>query len=120
MEKKLTCIRCPFGCSLVATYNENFENIEITGNRCPRGVAYAKQELTNPCRTVTAVVKTNSKIQPYISVRTNKELAKSLIAPLLNQIYKMEVKVPAKRGDILIKNYENSQIDVILTSTVKH
>ena len=45
--KELICICCPKGCHLrVDTAND----YAVTGNACPNGVAYGKEELTHPTR----------------------------------------------------------------------
>ena len=119
MKQELICIRCPFGCRLSAEWNGNFENLKITGNQCPRGAAYARQELCDPRRIVTAVVVCNSKAQPYAPVRTDRELPKNLIAPLLNTLYRMRVDIPVKMGDIFIENFQDSNVNVIFSSTIK-
>ena len=44
--KELICICCPKGCHLrVDTAND----YAVTGNACPNGAAYGKEELTHPC-----------------------------------------------------------------------
>ncbi len=118
MKKELICIRCPIGCRLSAEWKGNFEELNISGNRCPRGAEYAKQELCDPRRIVTAVVPCNSALQPYIPVRTDRELPKHLIDRLLNILYRCRVEIPVRRGDILIKNFENSNVNVIFSSTI--
>ena len=119
MKKELICIRCPLGCRLTAEWTGDFESFRVTGNRCPRGAAYAGQELKDPRRIVTAVVKSNSKQHPYLPVRTNRELPKKQIAPLLNHLYSLTVTVPVKRGGILLKNYGNSGVDIIFSNTTE-
>ena len=48
MEKReLTCIGCPLGCSITVTM-ENAEILDVTGNTCKRGDAYARKEVTHP------------------------------------------------------------------------
>ncbi len=108
--KKLICISCPVGCRLTA------EGDAITGNKCPRGIVYAKAELTDPRRVVTATVSGNSEQMPRIPVRTTEALPKRMIAPLLGRLYKLNVKVPVKNGEVLLTNVENTGIDVIFTS----
>ena len=50
MEKReLTCIGCPLGCSITITM-ENAEILDVTGNTCKRGDAYARKEVTHPTR----------------------------------------------------------------------
>lgn len=117
MKKELICIRCPMGCHLLAEWNGSMEELNVTGNRCPRGAAYASQELRDPRRTVTAVVRSNSARHPYLPVRTSRELPKSLIAPLLDQLYSMTVPLPVRRGEILLADFMGSAVDVVFSST---
>ena len=57
MEKReLTCIGCPLGCSITVTM-ENAEILDVTGNTCKRGDAYARKEVTHPTRIVTSTVR---------------------------------------------------------------
>ena len=45
MEKReLTCIGCPLGCSITVTM-ENTEILDVTGNTCKRGDAYARKAM---------------------------------------------------------------------------
>ncbi|MFA6370273.1 MAG: molybdopterin oxidoreductase, partial [Bacilli bacterium] len=44
---KLICTSCPRGCHLQVD-----ENLNVTGNHCPRGIAYARDEITNPRRYI--------------------------------------------------------------------
>ena len=114
MKKELICISCPTGCHLTAEHAANGQWL-ISGNRCPRGKVYAINELTDPRRVVTATVASNSEYLPRIPVRTDKALPKRYIAPLLNKLYAMKVKIPVKSGEILLADVENSQINVIFS-----
>ena len=57
MTMNINCLRCPIGCSLVVTKDKNGK-VNVSGNRCPRGEEYGKQELTEPRRTITTVKQT--------------------------------------------------------------
>lgn len=109
MIKQLTCIMCPVSCNLQITKKNN--EILVTGNACIRGETYAKQELTNPKRTVTTLVKTNKGVLPC---KTTKEIDKDKIFDCLAEINKINLK-SAKPGDIIIKNVLNSDADVVIT-----
>ena len=85
----------------------------ISGNGCPRGVAYAQQELTDPRRVVTAVVRTDDPDGAMLPVRTDQPLPKKWIAPLLNRLYRMTVTLPVKGGDVLLSDVEGSGINVV-------
>lgn len=51
--RELTCIVCPIGCRLSVEDAADGELL-VTGNRCPRGAAYAVEEIRAPKRVVTA------------------------------------------------------------------
>ena len=106
--KKIICITCPTGCEMEVACEGN--KISVSGNRCPRGVAYAESELKDPRRTVTAVVRTlDGKLQP---VRTNKPLPRPLIAGLLNTILKTNYP-EALPGGVIISDIGGTGIDLI-------
>lgn len=50
---EMICITCPLGCHLSIQRLSETE-ISVTGNRCSRGEAYAKEELLFPKRVVTS------------------------------------------------------------------
>ena len=55
MEKReLTCIGCPLGCAITVTL-EGKDVKDIAGFTCKRGKEYARKEVTNPTRIVTAL-----------------------------------------------------------------
>ena len=62
--KELICICCPKGCHLrVDTAND----YAVTGNACPNGAAYGKEELTHPTRIITSTVRAEgAKVQVYL------------------------------------------------------
>jgi len=96
----MICISCPIGCNLTVT-GTALENLIVSGNRCPRGEVYAKEEIFAPKRTVTAIVRTDSDAFPFIPVKTDKPLAKQLIPELLKAINSARITLPAKSGQTL-------------------
>ena len=59
MTRELTCITCPIGCRLTIADSPAGPDgeLSVSGNRCPRGAAYAREELLTPKRTVTATIR---------------------------------------------------------------
>ena len=53
---KLICINCPRGCELEANLAADGK-VEVSGYACDRGEVYGREELTNPVRMVTGLVK---------------------------------------------------------------
>ena len=113
MIKELICISCPQGCHLSAEYETKPQEAKISGNRCPRGAAYAISELTDPRRTVTAVVPTTDSAHPVLPVRTSEPFPKAMIPQLLNQLYSIKAALPVSCGDVIIKDALGTGIDII-------
>ena len=103
MIKTLTCIECPIGCELtVKTDGERI--LSITGNACPRGKAYAQDEITCPKRVITSTVRGAD--GSLIPVKTNKPVRKSEMFSVMKKINALIVPVPVEMGQTLLKNVD--------------
>jgi CxxC motif-containing protein len=117
-EKEITCIVCPIGCKiLVRTDGTLFELLE--GNKCKRGVEYARSEALDPRRVLTSSVFVQDGEWSLVSVKTNKPVPKDKIFEVLRVIKKTKVKAPVKIGQILVKDVANLGINVVATKPVK-
>ena len=65
--KEVICICCPKGCHLQVDEQNDYA---VTGNGCPNGIAYGKEELTNPTRIVTSTVRAAGGLHPRCAVKT--------------------------------------------------
>ena len=123
MTKNLTCIICPMGCQLEVDVGDewNEENMsaidpstfKISGNSCPRGLDYAKKELTTPERTLTCTVAVNGSKRPLVSAKTKGEVPKSMLLECMQLVKRCQVNAPVKAGDVLIKDILNTGIDLV-------
>ena len=111
--KELICIICPRGCHLVVD-----DELNVSGNTCPRGAVYAKQELTHPTRTLTSTVRVVSKTEATLPVKSNKPLPKEKIFDAMEVINKTCVKAPIKIGDVVIKNIFGLDVDIVATKNI--
>ncbi|GHT55704.1 molybdopterin oxidoreductase [Spirochaetia bacterium] len=127
--RSLTCIVCPIGCALSVEEGEKgadgFPALTITGNRCPRGAVYAKEEIRAPKRVVTATCAIvedaagdttahRGMYMPHrVPVKTVEPCPKEKINELLADIYKTKVKLPVKAGDTVIADWQGSGINVV-------
>lgn len=114
--KKLVCIVCPNSCEL--SIEETADGINVSGNKCKRGIKFATDEMTAPKRTISSVVKTAFKEVPVLPVRVSDEIPKEKIFDVMNEINHVTVKKKLKRGDVIIKNVLSLGVDVIATSDV--
>ncbi|MGC8737911.1 MAG: DUF1667 domain-containing protein [Candidatus Hydrogenedens sp.] len=116
MEKEIICLSCPNGCHITVEKTSTGQ-YQFQGAKCERGEVYAHEEVTDPKRVVTAVVQTDSEEMPYIPVKTDKPIPKRYIKPLLSQLYKQKISLPAKCGQVIIQNFMGTEVNVVITRT---
>ena len=113
---ELVCIVCPNGCRLTVT--EPPEGISVTGNKCVRGEQYGRNELTDPRRMVTAVVRTTDPLHPCVPVKSEQPVPKALINDILGEIYRQEITLPVKRGAVCIDDCCGSGVAIRYTRSL--
>lgn len=118
-NKKVTCILCPLGCRMEVTVDgKNILGIE--GNSCPKGEAYARQEVKSPSRIVMSVVKCRNCTIPTVSVKTERAVPKGSIRGVMRALRDVEVQPPVNVGDVIIENVHGTGINIVATrSAVK-
>lgn len=112
--KKVSCIICPNSCAIEIDEN----TLLATGNRCPRGLEYAKQEIIDPHRSVTSTVKTIFSHFPVLPVRTSNSISKTKVMDVMKAINEIVVKSHVKVGDIILSNIADTGVDLIATSDI--
>jgi CxxC motif-containing protein len=115
MSAALVCIVCPIGCRLEVALMPQGE-VTVSGNRCPRGETYGKEESLAPKRVLTAVVPTDSPAFPCVPVRTDLPLARALFPELLGRLYGMKASLPLRQGLTLIEDFHG--VKVLVTRTL--
>ena len=127
--RELTCIVCPIGCPLSVEEGAGDGALTITGNRCKRGNVYAQEEIRAPKRVVTATCAieltaagTASQLSltapRRLPVKSSAACPKKKINELLEDIYRLKVKLPVKTGQKLISDWKGSGIDVVAVRTL--
>ena len=112
--KEFTCIVCPRGCRLKID-----DQLNVTGNSCPRGAQYAKDEVTNPKRMITSIMRVKNRENCVVSVKTSNSIPKGKIFDVMEEINKVSVNAPTHIGDIAIKNVLGLDADIVITKNVK-
>lgn len=116
MKKSFTCIVCPVSCQLVVEEVEG--RLTISNYQCKRGLKFGEDEYRQPKRILTTTVRITGgdvKRLPVISVD---ELAKDQLIDIAKMLYKVSVKSPVYRGDIIIKNIASTGVDIMATRTI--
>lgn len=109
-NKELTCIICPRGCTLKIKFDKNNDVISVEGNTCKRGEVYAKNECTNPQRTVTTTMRCDD--GSVVSVKTESTVPKSKVTECMEIINRTTVELPVKIGQSVIDDVFGSRVVV--------
>lgn len=116
--KELICINCPLGCHL-SVDDSDLNDMKITGNTCPRGITYAKSEITAPKRMVTSSVPVVGGDVLRVSVKTSEPIPKEKIFQCLEVIKTITATAPVAIGDVLYANVCDSGANVVATRVAK-
>ena len=112
MKKELVCVNCPKGCRITVTLEED-KILNIEGNSCPRGKAYATSEMTCPMRILTSTVKIIGASQNVLPVYTEKEIPLSKFTEAMEEIRKINVQAPITIGQVIKKDLAHTGVDLI-------
>ncbi|MEG0978723.1 MAG: DUF1667 domain-containing protein [Oscillospiraceae bacterium] len=117
MTKEMTCIVCPNGCLM--RVEQDGDKIEVFDATCKRGVEFAKNELTNPMRSITTTVATKFEDFPLLSVKTEGELPKGKIFEAMQKVNEVTVKKRLKVGDVVISDLFGTNLVATSDMTLK-
>ena len=117
MEQTITCINCPVGCRMTVTLSEDGGFASVSGNTCPRGAAYAKQECTLPLRMITAVIPVEGSRTP-LSVKTSSPVPKSLIPDVMKELSALRLSAPVRLGQVVLPDVLHTGSDIIATRSI--
>ena len=109
--KKLTCIICPNGCVLDVESTDG--GIKVSGNLCPKGEAYAREEIISPKRTISSSIRVIGGDSEIVSVRLDRAVPKDMIFPVMDAIRGAHASAPVHIGDVLIHDVAGTGADVI-------
>lgn len=108
MERELTCIVCPMGCTIKVEMSKDRQVLNVTGNRCKRGEKYAASECTDPQRTITTTLRCEN--GSLVSVKTDRTIPKDKMLEAMQRMSGVRIKLPVKIGDILIRDVFGSNV----------
>ena len=112
---KLICINCPRGCELAV--EGDGDGLRVSGNGCPRGLAYAEAEVRNPTRVVTALVRVAGIRRP-LPVKTLSPVPKGKIPEILGILGTTTVHIPVRIGDVIVPDIANTGVAVAATANM--
>ena len=113
MTRELICIACPRGCTLTVTIGDTPDTMEVSGNSCPKGISYGKQEVLCPMRTLTTTVackpaRRNGETTGFgepefirLPVKTGCEIPLEEMKSMIEKIRTITASAPVRYGDCL-------------------
>lgn len=107
--KEFICTVCPRGCHLKVDET----TLTVTGNSCPKGAEYGKNEAVNPVRTLTTTVAITGGIHNRLPVRTDKPVPKDKLFDCMSVIHAHKQKSPVKAGQVIIENIADTGANII-------
>ncbi|MBP3890942.1 MAG: DUF1667 domain-containing protein [Solobacterium sp.] len=120
MKMRICCTTCPNECELDVEIDENKKILSATGNKCPRGLAFAEKEVVDPVRVLASTVKVdNGAHNALLPVRTKEAIPLRYHFEVMHQLEQMEVSAPIQMGDVILPNVCDTGVDVIASRNIR-
>jgi CxxC motif-containing protein len=111
--KRYTCIVCPACCELET------DGAEVNGARCPKGEAFAKQEMIAPLRVITTTVRCEMpKGVRMIPVKTSCPVPLALIPEVMKQVKSLRLSEIPVIGTRFTTGSSSEEVEWIVTGEV--
>ncbi len=111
-NREFICVTCPVGCTIEAVV-EGQELIGTTGQACQRGMAFVREELTDPRRTLTTTVRVRGGEMPLVPVRSAAPLPKALLREVAARLRSVEVAAPVGERQVILPDALGTGIDIV-------
>lgn len=117
MIRTYTCIVCPAGCE-IEVKTEGQEILEIAGAGCLRGRTYVENEIRNPMRTLTSIVRVIGGTAEITSIRLTKPIPRDRMEDVIRELRKVRIEAPVEPGQVIIQDILGLGSDVMVTKRV--
>ncbi len=117
--KKYICIGCPVGCPLQLEHEKDRIK-EVSGYECNRGAKYARQEFTDPRRSISTTISISGALRQRLPVKVSEAIHKDRILEAARKIHELQVVAPVEMGQVLIRDFLGEKgIDVVASRSMK-
>ncbi|MCL2093697.1 MAG: DUF1667 domain-containing protein [Treponema sp.] len=111
MDRDIICIVCPVGCRLKVS--GTIEDLKVNGQRCEKGLEYAKDEISNPMRMICTTVRINGGIHPVLPVKTDRAISEKYKLDVVKEVNKIQLNSPVKMGDVIISDLFGTGVNIV-------
>lgn len=113
MQKEITCIECANRCKL--SVEQIGDEIVVSGNRCPRGLNFGREEFLGERKIVKGFVKSSADEKGKIAVETSKAVPKGMVYKVTLALKRISVEKEVSAGEIIAENIANSGANLIVS-----
>ena len=118
-KTNIICIRCPKGCHITVTHDDDKNIQKIEGFSCERGEEYAKAEFTNPVRVFTSTVRVKGGDLDLLPVKTDGQIPKPMMIDAAKESCRIEVEAPVKIGQVIKSDFCGTGIDLVAARNIQ-
>ncbi len=118
MHNELVCVVCPRSCRLTAE-GDGCKIDNVSGNHCPRGDKYAREECIDPRRILTTLVPVANCQRYMLPVRSSCSVPRDKLVELLAEIKNVKVKAPVALHQVIIANIGGTGADIIASMSLE-
>lgn len=118
-DQHLVCVVCPIGCNIAVQEAAPGEEPTISGFRCRRGLEYARTEIRDPRRVLTATVTAVGGDLRRLPVKTSGTIPKRLLLEAAEILRQLTVAPPIAAGEVVLPNLLGSGVHVIATRDLR-
>ena len=112
------CVSCPVGCAIKVTY-EGDKVLKVEGNTCPRALAFAQKEISNPERVFATTVRVIGGKLPVCPVRSRGPVPKSQVFEISRAVAALSVEAPIEIGQVILANACDTGVDIIASRSLE-
>jgi CxxC motif-containing protein len=116
-ERDVICVTCPMGCALHVTLRDG-QPQQISGQECKRGIAFAREEILAPRRTLTTTVRVQNGILPLAPVRSRTPLPQEILLKVAVILRQVVLQAPVNEHQVVLANALDSGVDVIASRSI--
>lgn len=120
---QFNCTTCPSECLLTVEVERDADGHvaevrSVTGNNCPRGDKFARQELSCPMRVLTTTVAVSGGDEALLPVRTAEAIPLELHAQAMVLIRGLVINAPIHMGDVVLENLLDTNINLVASMDI--
>lgn len=110
-QKTFKCQVCPVGCNLKVSQGDH--ELIVEGNKCSRGLEYARSVYEDTPQVLFGRCLLSNASMGRLPVKTSEPIPVNLKNKVMELIRNTSVKAPVFKGQVVISNVLDLNIDVI-------